>query len=208
MAGPASNYAKVLALPGIKELIAAKVRYLVVVGGAFGGGPADPNIKADIAAAKKLFAEWPGPIVAVGAEMAQAALYPASSIEKDFAYTEAHPVVDAYRAYKAMPYDATTWDLAAVLYAVRPNENYFKLSAPGVIKVGDDGRTQFTPSADGTHRYLIADPAQKDKLLKTYIELVSAKPVPRAPRFRRPVQQKKDDAKKPDDAKPVTPPRN
>ena len=105
-------------------------------------------------------------------------------------------MVDAYRAHKPMPYDAGTWDLAAILYAVRPQENYFKLSAPGTISVNDDGRTVFTPSAGGTHRYLIADPAQHERVLKTYVEIASAKPVPRAPRFRRQVQQQKPEEKK------------
>src|SRR4029079_10339732 len=61
---------------------------------------------------------------------------------------------------------------------------YFKLSEPGRIGVQEDGRTKFTPAADGKHRYLILDPAQKDRIIKTYTEIASAKPVTRAPRFR------------------------
>jgi hypothetical protein len=57
-----------------------------------------------------------------------------------------------------MPYDAPTWDMTAVLYAGRPQENYFKLSGAGTISVLDDGRTKFTPSAEGRHRYLITGP--------------------------------------------------
>ena len=81
------------------------------------------------------------------------------------------------------------WDaqaLAAALYTVRPQENYFKTSAAGTISVLDDGRTQFTPTADGKHRYLIFDPDQKDRILQAYVELASTKQVPRAPRFRPP----------------------
>jgi len=79
-----------------------------------------------------------------------------------------------------------------VLYAVRPQEGYFKLSSPGTIGVLDDGRTKFTPSLEGKHRYLILDPAQKERIVKTYTEIASAKPVARAPRFRR----KQDDQQK------------
>lgn len=190
LTGPATNLARVLALPGVKELISRKVRYLSLMGGSFLPN-ADPefNIKMDIAAAKRVFAEWPTPIVASPFEVGEALLFPAESIEKDFAWSPAHPVVDAYRAYKSMPYDAETWDMTAMLYAARPNEGYFKLSEPGTITVLDDGRTKFTSSAEGKHRYLILDQAQKDRIIKTYRELASAKPVPRAPRFRRPVQQ-------------------
>ena len=90
--------------------------------------------------------------------MGDALPYPGASIEKDFAWAPAHPVVDAYRALKPMPYDAPAAALAAVLYAVHPDDGYFKLSDPGTISVLDDGRTRFTPAADGKHRYLIVDP--------------------------------------------------
>ena len=113
---------------------------------------------SDVAAARKLFAEWPTPIVAVGSEVGDALPYPGASIEKDFAWSPAHPVVDAYRAFKPMPYDAPASALAAVLYAVHPEDGYFTLSDPGTITVQDDGRTRFTPAADGKHRYLIVDP--------------------------------------------------
>ena len=125
---------------------------------------------------KRLFAEWPTPIVAVGSEVGDALPYPGASIEKDFAWAPAHPVVDAYRALKPMPYDAPAAALAAVLYAVHPDDGYFKLSDPGTITVLDDGRTRFTPAADGKHRYLIVDPAQKERVLSVYSAMVSAAP--------------------------------
>jgi len=83
------------------------------------------------------------------------------------------------------------------LYAVRSDAGYFRLSEAGTIHVLDDGRTRFQPSAGGKHRYLIADPEQKDKILQAYTELASTKPVPRAPRFRG-AQKKQADEKKDD----------
>ena len=205
LVGPATNLAKVLSLPGIKDLISRKVRFLSVMGGAYPEGPPEFNIKTDIAAAKKLFAEWPTPIVASGFEVGESLLFPASSIEKDFAWSSDHPVVDAYRAYKPMPYDAQTWDMTSVLYAVRPQEGYFKLSEPGTIHVLDDGRTKFTTSPVGRHRYLILDPAQKERIIKTYTEIASAKPVPRQPRSRPPQQQQQVPPPKPPEVKPQPP---
>jgi inosine-uridine nucleoside N-ribohydrolase len=207
LTGPATNLARTLALPGVKDLIAQKARFLSVVGGAYPASSDRPpqfNIKADIAAARKLFAEWTTPIVACGDEIGASLLFPASSIEKDFAWSPAHPVVDAYRAYKPMPYDAPTSAMAALLYAVRPQENYFKLSEPGTISVLDDGRTKFTPSPEGKHRYLILDPEQKERVIKTYTEIASAKPAPRQPRFRRQQQQQQQQQAppKPPTAKP------
>jgi hypothetical protein len=195
LTGPATNLARTLLLPGVKDLISRKARFLSVASGAY-------PIKTDIAAAKKLFAEWPTPIVATGDEIGSSLLFPASSIENDFAWSPAHPVVDAYRSHKPMPYDASTSAMAALLYAVRLQENYFKLSEPGTISVLDDGRTKFTPSPEGKHRYLILDPEQKDRVIKTYTELASAKPVPRQPRFRRQQQQQQQAPPKPPTPKP------
>jgi hypothetical protein len=189
LTGPATNLVKVLGLPGVKDLISRKVRFLSVAAGAYPDGRPEVNVRADIPAATRLFAEWPTPIVAAGYELGEALPFPAAGIDKDFAWSTAHPVVDAYRSYRPMPYDAPTWALAAVLYAVRPQEGYFKLSGSGTIEVLGEGRTRFVSSPAGKHQYLVLDPSQKDRIIKTYTEIASAKPVPRQPRFRRKQQE-------------------
>jgi len=195
LAGPAINLVKVMDLPGGLELIRRKVKLLALAAGSYPDGRTDPRVKADVAAAKRLLSEWPTPIVAAGTEVGDGLPFPGSSIQKDFAWAPAHPIVDAYCAFRNMPYDAPAQVVAAVLYAVRP-DGYFKLSAPGKISVLEDGRTRFTPSADGPHKYLVIDPAQKERVIQTYAELASAKPVPRQnPRFRN--NQKKNGAPPP-----------
>jgi Inosine-uridine preferring nucleoside hydrolase len=183
LTGPATNLAKALDLPGVKELISRKSRLLCVAGGTYPDGPPEFNFKSDVVAARKLFAEWPAPIVALGTETAARLKFPGASIETDFAWSPSHPIVDAYRAYRPMPYDAPAGNMAAVLYAVHPQDSLFKLSPPGAIAILEDGRTKFTPSSTGRHRYLIFDPAQEEKLTKSFIELASAKPAVRAPRI-------------------------
>jgi inosine-uridine nucleoside N-ribohydrolase len=189
LSGPATNLAAALAFPNLKQLIAAKVKYLVVAGGAFPSGPADSRIKGDLPAARKVLAEWPTPIFASGSEVGAALPFPGASIDKQFAEAAPdNPVADAYKAYQPMPYDSPSCAMAAVLYAARPKEGYFKLSGPGKISVDDEGRTSFAASEKGNHQYLIADPAQKDKIMLAYIELASAKPEP-VRRFRPPNAQ-------------------
>jgi hypothetical protein len=184
LAGPATGVVRLLDLYRSGPQITAKCKQLVVAAGAFPAGPAEPTIARDVAAARKLFAEWPTPIVAVGSEVGAALPYPGASIDKDFAWAPVHPVVDAYRAFKPMPYDAPAAALAATLYAVAPEAGYFKLSEPGTISVLDDGRTRFAAAADGKHRYLIVDPARKDEVISLYTSLVSAPPAPRPGRGR------------------------
>jgi hypothetical protein len=178
LTGPATNLAGLLALPGSAALIEKKVRTLVV--------GCDAVTMSDLPAAKRVVAEWPTPIVVAGSELGDAFPFPAASIEKDFAWSEAHPLVAAYRAYRPMPYDAPAVAMAAALYAVRPQENYFKVSEPGALTVADDGRLRLAPAAGGKHRTLSADPAQKDRILQIYAETASTKPVGRAQRFRPP----------------------
>jgi inosine-uridine nucleoside N-ribohydrolase len=189
LAGPATNLVRALKLPGGKELIARKVKFLALSGGAYPAGTPESHITADIASAKMLFAEWPSPIIAAGHELGAQLLFPANAIDRNFGWAPYHPVVDAYRAYRGMPYDAPSWDMAASLYAIRPQETYFKLSEPGTVVVLDTGVTQFTVSPEGRHRYLIMDPAQKDRIITAYTELASVKPVPRRRPGPPPVQQ-------------------
>ena len=184
LAGPATGVVKILGLYRSGPQITSKCKVLVVAAGSFPAGPPEASIKSDVAAARKLFAEWPTPIVAVGAEVGAALPYPGASIEKDFSWSPAHPLVDAYRAFRPMPFDAPASALAAVLQAVHPDEDYFKLSDPGTISVQDDGSTRFTMAADGKHRYLIVDPAEKDRIVSLYTAMVSAPPAPRPGRGR------------------------
>jgi hypothetical protein len=179
LAGPATGVVRLLGLYRSGPQVEAKCKQLVIAAGTYPEGPPDPTIKADIAAARRLFAEWQTPIVAVGTEVGEALPYPGASIAKDFSWAPAHPVVDAYLAVKPMPYDAPAAALAAVVQAVHPDDGYFKLSDPGTISVLDDGRTRFTRSAEGKHRYLIVDPAQKERVLGLYTAMVSAAPAPR-----------------------------
>ena len=176
--GPATNFARLLNLSKMPEGIAEKARLLVVAMGRFPSGADPVHIGPDVGAAKKLFAEWPGPIVACGAEVGEKLQFPAASIEKDFGWAENHPIVDAYRAYKTMPYDAAAWETAAALYAVQPDTGYFQLSAPGRISVGEDGAVSFEEAADGNHRYLIFDESKRAAIIEAMTRLASTEPMP------------------------------
>jgi hypothetical protein len=164
LAGPATNLAGVLALPGASQLIKAKVRHLVIAGGA--------PFESDAPAAKAVLTGWPGTIVMVGAGVGNAIPFPAASIEKDFAWSDKHPLVEAWHVCRPEGGDAPAPALAAALYAVRPDKQYFQMSDGG-----------------GKPRTLIADPAKKEAVQQAYSELASTKPVGRPPRMR--PQQKK-----------------
>ncbi|MDQ1473802.1 MAG: hypothetical protein QOJ99_5282 [Bryobacterales bacterium] len=191
LSAPATYLAKTFDLQGTKEIYKQRVRMLVVVEAGEGG------VRQDVPALRRVLAEWPGPIVYCGKEIGEALPFPAASIERDFGWAPTNPVTDAYRAYKAMPYDAPSWDLAATLYAVHPDQGFFD-TEQGTIQVADDGALKFA-AGSGNHKALRVDPDKRDKVIQTLVELASAKPVVPPQRVRPPQVQ---DVKKPAEAKP------
>ncbi|MBS0261222.1 MAG: DUF1028 domain-containing protein [Planctomycetes bacterium] len=164
-------------LPG-KELVARKCRLLSMMAGMFSPEKRQKeyNVFIDLPAARKVFAEWPTPLVTSGFEIGLAIKYPAISIERDFRYVPHHPLREAYELYQKMPYDRETWDLTAVLYAVRPDRGYFGLSQSGTVHVDDQEVTQFTPGDSGRHKYLTVTPEQIARVREALVQLASQPP--------------------------------
>lgn len=160
-----------------KELIARKVKLLSMMAGNFKEARQKKyNVVKDIAAAQKVFRQWPTPVVVSPFEVGEAILYPAQSIENDFSWAEEHPLVIAYRSYLEMPYDRPTWDLTSVLYAVEGDKDYFSMSPSGRVEADTEGYTKFTANAAGLHRYLNVDGGQAARIREKFVDLISSKP--------------------------------
>jgi hypothetical protein len=159
LAGPPVNLLGLLAIPDGKLLAQKKARSLVI------GSPL-----TDAGGFAKLLAEWPGPIMIAGDE-ARNVTFPAAAIEEDFKWASNHPVVDAYRAAKTMPYDAPIGAMAAVLYAINPDANYFLPFTSGL-----PSEAQFSPAPGARHRMLRPNEARKDQLVGALRQIVASKP--------------------------------
>ncbi len=171
-------------------LVKKKVRLLSTMAGNYGAifydgkmhpkGQAEFNLFMDVASAEKLFDRWPTPLVASGFEIGMQMFFPAKSIEADYSYVAHHPIADSYRYYvngsTRWPHDHATFDLTAVLYAVRPDRGYFSLSKPGKITVFGDGLSRFKAQPLGLHRYLILDASQRQRTLEAMVMLTSQPP--------------------------------
>jgi inosine-uridine nucleoside N-ribohydrolase len=131
------------------------------------------NVFTDLEAAKRVFNDWPTPVVVSGFEIGRSIKFPAASIERDFSYVRHHPLREAYGLYQKMPYDRETWDLTAVLYAVRPDRGYFGLSEPGRVDVDAAEITQFRPDPKGPHRYLTVNAEQVARVREALVQLAS-----------------------------------
>ena len=167
------------------DLVQKKVRLLSVMAGAFrqirdGKGNfydhKEYNVIKDIPASKKLIADWPSPIVWSGFEIGKNLRYPHQSILRDYGYVEHHPLSEAYTLYEPPPHDRPTWDLTSVLYAVRPDGNYFDLSPSGEVTVAEDGLTTFKEKKGGRDRHLILREEQKPRATEALVLLSSQPP--------------------------------
>ncbi|GAO42737.1 nucleoside hydrolase [Flavihumibacter petaseus] len=161
--GPETNLGRLLESPpdefsklnGV-DLVRKKVKLVSLMGGRYTHEYdfAEWNILQDLPAARTVFEKCPVPVISSGVEVGYKILYPASSIEHDFPGNGAHPLVVSYKVYEKFPYDRPSWDLTAVLQAIEPGNMLFALSPAGNISVDTTGNTNYSPEADGRHRYL------------------------------------------------------
>ena len=175
-----------------KELIARHVKRTVVMGGRFFGtwpfefgyGINTPhvtsewNIYADIPAAQIVCLEWPGELVFSSYETGNW-LITLSSVNDDENRKNTNPVAHSYFVHHGKG-GRESWDLTAMLYAVRPDAGYWNLHPWGRITVGDDGVTGFTGTENGLHTYLIPR-MDADELVRIIDDLVKGSPYYDAP---------------------------
>jgi hypothetical protein len=177
----ATYLAKSLDLDGVRELYKARVKVLVIV---------DSGNPQDVPALRRVLTDFPSPVIFCGREIGDALPFPGTAIDKEFAWAPAHPIADAYHAFKAGTYDFPCYDLAASLYAVHSGKAFFKLSDTGNIVANVDGTMKFV-LGPGKVKSLVFDASRKEEILKTFVEVSSAKPVVPTPRVRRPAADKK-----------------
>ncbi|QDU55180.1 nucleoside hydrolase [Aeoliella mucimassa] len=139
------------------ELVKAKVKQWVVMGGVFpeghfANGSGEYNLKVTPDATQQVINHWPTPVVFSGFEIGEVVHTGAKLADID----PASPVRRGYELYNKLT-NRNSWDQTAVLYAVRGASDYWTLSPPGVCSVPDNsqGCHDWREDPAGTHRYLI-----------------------------------------------------
>ncbi|WP_278470769.1 nucleoside hydrolase [Gimesia maris] len=171
--GFSTNIARLLQSPGDqvsplagRELVTRKVKLLSQMIGRFDRDkPAEfheYNVRLDIPAAKTVFELWPAeiPVIVSGWEVGRAIQNRAVSIQNDYGYVKYHPIKLGYEYWHKMPYDRPTYDLTSVLYAIRPERDYFGVSKPGQFKINEVGKLEHTEKADRNQQFLTLTPEQ------------------------------------------------
>lgn len=158
--GPLNNLARLLEsgpdrhskLSG-RDLVARKVRQLVIMGGRYPEGK-EWNFEQDPKAAVKVAQEWPTPILASGFEIG-AAVKTGGRLTAETPVE--NPVRLAYELYVGAGKDRESWDLTAVLAAVRGPEPLWSLppAAQLVSVEPKDGANRARAATEGKFTYLV-----------------------------------------------------
>ena len=149
------------------ELIRRKICRTVIMGGRFhdqwpesivlGEGyvvDAEFNIACDIPAAQKVCDQWPGELIFCSYEIGLA-LHTGVRLQ-----THANPENPVRAAYEVWGQQGgevgrESWDLATMLYAVRPDAGYWKLHEYGRVRTADNGVTTWEKDPSVRHTYLV-----------------------------------------------------
>jgi inosine-uridine nucleoside N-ribohydrolase len=174
--GFSTNLARLVSTEAGRKLAARKVKALYLMAGNFQKPQPEYNVFTDAPAFEDLMKNWPGPIIFSGFEIGLVITFPMESIERDFAWTTDHPVIEAYKVYVGKPEDHPNWDSTAVLEAIRPDRGYFDLSQSGNVVLGEKNSTRFSPDVNGKCRFLILKPGQVGRIRELIADLVSEPP--------------------------------
>ncbi|GEM_PF-1075186 len=144
-----------------RELIAAKVRKLLIMAGCFDGCLDHPeyNVLGDIASAKRVFNEWPTEIYCSPYEIGIRIYYPTYAVLEDFQDNQTHPINLAYAFYNPDSPEhgrktQLNWDDMTVLSLMDEYEGlgFFDSSTFGKVTVDDEGYTTFQAVDGGNTR--------------------------------------------------------
>ena len=133
------------------DLIRAKVKQLVAMGGQYPKSPiTDCNFSAPNT--QYVVANWPTPILFSGCEIGNEII-----TGKSLASTPTtNPVRRAYELHGNLRGGRQSWDLTAVLAAVRDPHLYWEVSPSGACNVfGGNKGNEWVPAPDSGHTYLI-----------------------------------------------------
>ncbi|MDQ3625350.1 MAG: hypothetical protein M3463_23200, partial [Verrucomicrobiota bacterium] len=143
------------------DLVKAKVKTWVCMGGNFVGHPprddlklGNVNFQRDAAAAVFAIQNWPAPLVFVGREIGS--VPSGLAIGASLARTPPeNPVRRAYFLYSGGHKNRHVADLTTVLYAVRGLQDYWDIQPKGSMEIRPDATFEWSFDQDKNHAYLL-----------------------------------------------------
>jgi Inosine-uridine preferring nucleoside hydrolase len=152
------------------QLIAAKVREVVVMGGGYPSRNGENNFNGDPGAAAQVAAGWPGAVLWDGYEVGDA-IHTGQTISGT--HPAWSPVRAAYEAFVGPGNWIYSYDLTAVYRAVRPADPAMTVKGPGTNQVAADGANQFHSDHSADQHYVrLNDPAGLDGSIEALLDQV------------------------------------
>jgi len=137
------------------DLVKKKVKNWVAMAGDFPQGN-EFNLNKHPLASEYVLQYWPTPVLFSGFEIGNRIFTGEKVANRD---TKNNPVAWAYR-YNLDTYNdkrlkkRNSWDLTAVLCAIRDPQKYFYVNGPGKILMNKDGSNTWDPSTNANHYFL------------------------------------------------------
>jgi len=140
------------------DLVKKKVKQIVVMGGAYTSGQ-EWNFSGNGVGPSTAYVveNWPTPMLFSGFEIGQG-ITTGTKIQTAPA---TNPVRRAYELYNNFQ-GRSSWDLTAVLAAVRDPKLYWDIAQNGYNKVTPDGKNTWSPTPNRGHSYLVTRVPQMD----------------------------------------------
>ena len=152
-----------------RELVAQKVRMLVIMGGGYPNRDGEHNLQGDPGAAQAVAADWPTKVVWSGVEVGFAIATGGSISER---HPASSPVRAAYEAFVGAGNPWWSWDLTVIYHAIRPADSLLDEIGPGTNRIDATGGNEFMHGA-GNHHYLrLADGAALAAALDRLLEVL------------------------------------
>lgn len=162
-----------------RELIAQKVKSLVIMGGGYPSRSGENNLIGNPAAAQDVATNWPTKIVWSGYEVGDA-VHTGSTISAT--HPANSPVRVAYEAFVGPGNWIYSYDLTAVYHAVRPQDPLLTEVGPGTNVIDSSGGNVFTLGTGNQYYLQLSDPTTLDSSLETLLDTLPTRPPDRRPR--------------------------
>ena len=149
------------------QLVARKVKTLVIMGGGFPATGGENNLVGNPAAAQEVSNSWPSKIVWSGYEVGDA-VHNGASISS--VHPASSPVRASYEAFVGAGNWYYSYDLTALYHAVRPSDPLLTEVGPGTNVISDSGANTFLMGAGNQFYLALGDASALGARLETLID--------------------------------------
>jgi len=150
-----------------RDLIAQKVKTLVIMGGGYPSRSGETNLIGNIAAAQDVASNWPTKIVWSGYEVGDA-VHTGNTISS--AHPANSPVRVSYEAFVGPNNWIYSYDLTAIYHAVRPSDPVMPEVGPGTNVVDNSGGNVFTMGSGNQYYLGLTNATTLDTSIETLLD--------------------------------------